>query len=295
MTLQDVKKYVVDEGEFPSFIIFKCADSDYVPLQYVKEVAKDSYCFIESLEDYTKAQISLEYYESTVYVYRTDELTTCYASFKEVNNLVIICNKIDKNLSKEFSDYIVEVPKLEKWQIKDYIAQNYLSLTEAQMDSIIENCRGDVFKIDIELNKLKPFLSSLHSVLYDEFERADIFESHQEAKIFDLVNAIQSKDVSKVDEILNKEVDINSIGLISMLHNGFKNIIKVWFTKNPNEMNTGLKNNQIWAINKLPRVWSRDQLIQILKELTEVDCKIKSGEMPEPLLTKYVISRVLAI
>ena len=63
---------------------------------------------------------------------------------------------------------------------------------------------------------------------------------------------------------------------------------------NPNPENTGLSSKQIWAINKLPRVWSTNQLIDIMTLLTGMDYKLKTGAIPVNIIRDYLVVNLLS-
>ena len=198
-------------------------------------------------------------------------------------------------MTDDFKNLIVNVPKLETWQIKDYCFLNYPGFEDTQLEWLINSCKGSIYKTLIELDKLKTFPPATRKTLFEELKRNQQFNDVEAYQIFDLINAIQAKDLIKISNILDSNLEFNAIGLSTLLYNNFKKLIKVWLNKQPTEMNTGLKNNQIWAINKLTRTFTKEQLIKIFELLTSIDYRIKSGELSETILTDYIITQILTI
>ena len=69
----------------------------------------------------------------------------------------------------------------------------------------------------------------------------------------------------------------------------------VQLNSNPTPENTGLDGKQLYAIKKIPRVYSATQLVDIYTMLLDVDRQIKSGELPTDILIDYLITKILSI
>lgn len=300
MTLPELKEKINNNQFANSLIIFKCEDEDFIPISYIKQWAVIKCAQIKYINNLDEIVEDNPFFNdsnlpSLLYVYETDYLDELPSEYKWKDNLFIICDRIKKEISDEFKNLIVNVPKLETWQIKDYCSLNYKGFEDSQLEWLITSCRGSIYKTLIELNKLNVFPPATRKNLFEELKRNNQFDEIGEYQVFDLINAIQTKNLDKVNLILDSNLELNSIGLSTLLYNSFKNLIKVWLNKQPTELNTGLKSNQIGAINRLPRVYTKEQLIQIFKLLTEVDYKIKSGELSENILLDYLITQILTI
>ena len=90
-------------------------------------------------------------------------------------------------------------------------------------------------------------------------------------------------------------VDVEPLGLYTLLYNNFKKMSKVWLSRNPSSESTGIPSNQLWAIKNLPRVYTKDQLIKLFSMLTELDSKYKQGNFPMELLVDYLILKCLLV
>lgn len=296
MTLPDLKEIIMQKKEIPYCIIFECEYEDFIPIQYIKEIANynnSSIVSLENIEEYPLNNSNI--FEETVnalYVYKCEELKNLYSIYSDKSNLFIICNKLNKSVSDIFKDNIVKIPKLEEWQLKDYAQIICPGLKEEQADWLSKNCNCSAYRLTNEINKLLSFPVSTRDTLCREFINYNVFNETANNNIFDLINAIQSRDISKTSSLL-KSLDITSMGLATLLYNNFKKLIKVWLGKSPTEANTGLKANQIYAINKLPRTYSKEQLLKIFDILTNIDYKLKNGDIPESLITDYLVTSIL--
>ena len=64
---------------------------------------------------------------------------------------------------------------------------------------------------------------------------------------------------------------------------------------NPTPDNTGLDSKQIYAIKKIPKLYSPEQLKNIYTFLCDVDRKLKTGELPVDMKINYVMCKVLTL
>ena len=90
-------------------------------------------------------------------------------------------------------------------------------------------------------------------------------------------------------------VDINEFGLLTILYKNFRNIISVQLTNNPTPESTGLESKQLYAIKKIPRVYSPEQLASIFVFLGDLDRMVKNGELPTDIMIDYIITKILSM
>ena len=233
---------------------------------------------------------------SNLYVYKTDSLERIPAKYLQ-NNLIIITPKLLKDAEKEYDEYILRIPKLEEWQIVDYIKTVSPGLTQDEMEWLVRTYKSNMYRVELEVDKLKPFSESARQYIFEDFYVDHVFETLSEYGIFDFTNAIQSKDLQTISNILSdiNHIDIEPTGLITLLCANFKKLIKVWLNKNPTPENTGLKSNQIWAINRLSRTYTKEQLVKVFELVSDMERRLKTGEMPEELIIDYLTVKILSM
>ena len=134
-----------------------------------------------------------------------------------------------------------------------------------------------------------------------QFKIDGVYNDLSDLNIFTLSTAIQNKDLQSIKNVLihlltaATVVDVEPLGLYTLLYNNFKKMIKVWLSRNPSSESTGIPSNQLWAIKNLPRVYTKDQLIKLFCMLTELDSKYKQGNFPMELLVDYLILKCLLV
>ncbi len=298
MTLEELKNEVLN-GHLNHLVVLGTSKNDYLPLQYARFLASAEELdlkIIEDLKDYpqTSTMFEEERDADNFYLCRLDNLDYVDESLLNVTNLIISAKKIKKEITS-YCPVVIELPEIEAWQVHKYIQGVCEGLNDTQVERLAKSCNYDLHKLDVEMAKLKVFAPAAQSGLFDVFMSSDLLGNCVEETIYDLTNSLQTRNIEKIKIILKNisKIDIESTGLITLLSNNFKKLIKVWLAKNPTEASTGLKSNQIWAINKLPRTYSKDQLLKILKMVNDTEYKLKNGELSENLIIDYLMTSVL--
>lgn len=299
MTLQELK-VEVQNGQLSHVVILGSSKNDYLPLQYARALARANDLqlkVIESLADYPS---STSVFDSTVenfYLCKLEELDSISEVVEQATNLIISVKKLKKTFISTYSSLVIDLPGFDSWQVHRYIQGICTGLDDTRAEKLAKCCGYDLFKIDAEMSKLQVFAPAAQPGHFDVMLANDLIGNCVEENIYDLTNALQSKDLEKIKIILKNisKIDIESTGLITLLSNNFKKLIKVWLAKNPTEASTGLKSNQIWAINRLPRTYGKEQLLRVLKIVDEVEYKLKNSELPENLIIDYLIVSTLSV
>lgn len=291
MTLPEVKQYLTDNQNIDKMLIFKCENTDFIGMQYTKKLAEirnAEIINIESLEDIPTSNPFIE--ENLIYLYRCESFDKI---IEENKQLIIIAKKLSKDVLKELSEYIIVVPKLENWMTEDFIKLNCSGLDNKIVSWFVANYDNDIYKILLEIDKLKVFPPDTRKYLFEEFYNNGVFDSPDKNNAFALSSALQSKDKNSLIQLLSKNNEIEPISAMSLIQSNLKKLCKVWLNKAPNPDNTGLKSNQIWAINNLPRTYTKEQLVKAFEIVSGLDRKIKAGEFPIELTIDYIIVKLM--
>ena len=134
--------------------------------------------------------------------------------------------------------------------------------------------------------------------IFNRFVEDGVFNDLSDSTIFDLCEALLKKDAKKLQYVYSQinQMDVNPVGLISLLYQNVKNIIKIQLAKNPTPTSTDIPNNKFYAIkfNYLNKFTSK-QLISIFEMLTELDKKIKLGNIDIDNIIDYIIVYIFSI
>lgn len=305
MTIQELKTDIELNQIKNSLLIFLYSDNAFLADQYTKEIARCLGRDIEYLENLNSiSSDAIDIFFSpvqdvveTLRVYRTDKFSHLDEKLMEESNLIVVANKIEPDSKIMYQDYIVEMPKLQSWQIKDYIYSILKGIDTRYLDWLITNCKEDIYRLQAEADKLTIFNEKERSILFQCMVEENAFSDITSQTIFDFTDSIVKKNKNQLIHVYEdiENIDIEAIGLVTVLYQNFRKLIQVWMDKNPTPETTGLSSKQIYAINKLPRVWSQHQLISVFEFLTSVDFKIKTGNMPMDILRDYMVVKMLSM
>lgn len=228
-------------------------------------------------------------------VYKCDTFICNDQNILKEKDLIIVCNKYSTDLSL-LENYVAVLPELEDWMIRDYVYSCAEGVDTKDLDWMIEVCKGNIDRINQEVNKLTLFEPSQRKLIFKEFIEDSMFEDLSSHTIFNITNALQSRDINTLKNILPeiKNIDVEAVGLVKILWQNFKKLIDVWLTPNPTPESTGLKPSQIYAINKLPRVFTKSQLFEIFRLLSTIDYRLKSGLLDASIIVDYLIINILS-
>jgi len=300
MKLKDLKKQL-SSGSFSSsnLIIFLCDtyDSTYIARQYTDEIARIKNCTVSkhlSLESITAIynDVFADNNANTINVFVADNTPlTLSQDFENYNNLIIICQQVDKETKKRFEYNIVEVPKLEHWQIQDYVYNSIQGISHRKLDWLLSVCKDNIYRLEEEINKINIFDRAYQEPMFDLMINDDMYSDLSNYDVFNLSNAILSKNFSEISSIYSQRsiLDINDIAFLVLMCKTFRNLILVKLNANPTTENTALKDTQIYAIKKSRCDFSPQDIVSKYQKLCNMDILLKNGTLPEPLLLDYIL------
>lgn len=302
MTLLEIKTSIEQAAVGDELIIFNYEDVPFVADQYVREISRIKNMpiqYIESLDSIVSgfADIfGMSQMDDSIRVYRAAEIEALPDKLKYEKNLYIIVNKIkDKESANSYVDSTVIIPKLEGWQLTDYMYSVAEGVDRKNLDWLIKASSGDIYRLENELDKFRLFSESERKFLFDDMLLEGAFQDLSSFNVFNITNSVTSRDYESLKNALAeiKSFDAEPLGIVTLLYQGFRKLIQVWLAKNPTPESTGLKSGMIYAINKQPRVYSKAQLLKAFLLLTDIDKQLKSGNIDTKWLVDYLVCRIL--
>ena len=304
MTIENLKARVENNCVNDGIYILVYEDCDFVPSQYTNSVIRDNKDFaveyVKNIQQTISDVTSIFYKKSgnIIRVFRTSKFE-CFDKNLELLDGInfIVCNKIDNDTKELFNDYVIEFPKLESWQVADFLYSNVPGADKEKLDYILRITKGDPYRLSLEIDKLNLYSENMRKKVLDDFIKDNVFSDMGEYTTLNLISAITSKKSEDIGKIYNdlKTLSSEYMGFHSLLCGNFMKIVKVWMSNNPTEQTTGMKSNQIYAINKLQRTYSKESLIKILDFLCKVDYNIKEGNLPSDIASDYMMMKVLTL
>lgn len=304
MDIMTLKKEILDRTLSDDLAIFVCPENTFLAESYIDEICAFKNLTkrrISSLSETTESALSLVLdYSADMNIMRTDvfdELADDYSAFK---NCVVLCEKVDKVILEKAKDYVIQMPKLADWQIKDYIKAFCPALSDSDADWLYEASGKNIYKIDNELRKLslldsKEQSAELKTVCSDMFIRK---------QVFDLVDALVKNDVQKALDFLQHAGDysnLDPIGLTTLTLAKFKNILLICYNSGIDASTLGLSKGALWYLRNDGRTVPFSRVEKAIRFLSNIDSKLKanpsaldfSGNRQSALL-EYVVLGTLA-
>jgi len=298
MTLEQLKDKIINKEYNGEILILKCDSDRFIAQQYYHQIAKDKNLKIELVDDLNQLQSEISdvwgtnSHSNSLLIYIVDEFETDLENIDTIKNLIIVCNKIEASTKNRYGSYVTTINKLESEQIRDYVYSIMDGMDHKKLDWIIDICQGDIYRIQNELDKLLIMESNIRNIMFDEYVADGVYNDLSNQSVFNLTNALIKKDYSGVVKAYKdmQNYEITEMGFFALLYNGFRHVIDIQLGKNPTAEKCGLKPNQFNAIkyNNVGK-YSREQLIDIYKSLTDMDRKIKTGEFDIGLMFDYLI------
>jgi DNA polymerase III delta subunit len=304
MTIESLKEAILTNNIKDDFIILKTNGSDFLATHYVDNIIRvlnKPPLYIESIDEIlydTFSFFSEEEDDTNVRVLVVDKFDTPIEKLAGIKSLIVVTNKFaDKELESQLSSRVVTMPKLEDWQITDYVYSLLEGVDKSDLDWLLSILHNNLYRLDQEISKLSLFTVNERKYLFKEMRNDGTFNDLSTYNIFNFSNAITHKDVATIKNVYKElsRIDVSDFGLLSILLKGFRNILMVQLNPNPTPENTGIESKQLYAIRKIPRVYSPDQIVEIFSFLSDIDRQVKSGELPTEILIDYMLVKILSI
>lgn len=266
-----------------SLFIFigKDKSSEFIFDQYLKIFSSNNNLLINYVQSLECNNLFDDH--NQIKVFKTDKLDKMSCSF----NGWIYCKTISKEIKDAISEYTVELSKLEKWQIIDYISSKcHIEIDQAEL---LYSNYSDIYKLDIESTKLSIFNKNIFDILNDQLEQTGY-------ELFDLTNAILQRDLVQLKLLYRSNIKVDTFALLSVLIKNFKQVIDIQLSKNASAESLGISGKQFWAIKKYNcNKYSRDELVYIYKLLTSLDLRIKTGQISSDIIQDYIVFKIISL
>lgn len=276
--------------------------NDFITDQYVNRIAKLRKLkieYIESINALTTRATDIFGLDNTatktLRILHIDDFKSNDKQLLSVKDCIIICRKITDTETKElFEDIIIEYPKLENWCVKDYVYSN-VNISDKAKEWLLSICNDNIMRIQCEIDKLNIFDKKDQKKLFDEFVSDGVFDDLSGFNIFDFTNSILTKKVDKVKQILIEKdnIDIEPLGVLTLLFNNIKNIISIQMNPSATAQSLGISDKQFIAIKYRTNIFSNEQLFKIFNMLIKVDEQLKTGYLDEKNLIDYMLVNIL--
>lgn len=274
MQVKDLK-LKIENNEVPdTFLILECPENYFVADQYIKEIAR-----LKGKE--IKYNNSFSVVDNYLSVVTVDELKD---DILVKDNLIVKC-KCMKN--KKYNEYVITIPKLETWQIYNYVGRHLPGLSKDQLSELCSSLNFNIYSLQNEIDKLKLFTKEAQSFMYEGVKNTLLPTS-----VFDLSNALLKRDNYKVKQLLNQEY--NGLSLRSVLLSNLKVILAIQTNSVLTPKDLGVSEKQYYAISKYNvGYYTTEELTKRYKILYNIEDMVKTGKLTNSNITDYIVVNML--
>lgn len=293
MNIIELKNKIEDKTLDDSFLVLQYSDVSFIARQYVEEISNFKnrpIVYVDSLDSIAE---SIFGDDGMLYVMNTDKITTPIKS-SSLNNKIIICKSIDENVLVDLKEHVIEIPKLQQWQIRAYASKNLPGLSNEEVNWLCDITK-DIYRLSNEVDKIKIFNKKEQSSIFRLLNEEDNYGDLNSNTIFNFTNAITKRDIKAVKNILEtiETMDVGSMGVMSILYKSFKNIINVQMTLNATYESVGMSPRQFNAIKYNLGKYTNGELVRIFDIITSIDSALKGGNLPETKIIEYLLINIL--
>lgn len=307
MRLSELKEKIEKGSLGNSLLIFVWEGSSFLARQYLHEIAKrngQTIQFVGSFDEIlgmasNENVFGDDFGDNVLKAYSAESLDTEPSeSFKSITNSIAICSKLAKREAwRGLEELVVEFPKPEEWQIKDYIKSRCQGLSDESVDRLYALSGGDINRVDNEMGKIGCFPQESQERLFKEMAASGAFSDVAQLTIFNLTNALIKRDMTTVGDALRgiKSMGVDAIGLASLLHRSIRNIIDIQMNPKATPESTGMSPKQFNAVRYSCGRIPNERLVELLMFLDSLDFKLKMGEfdIPEESKIDYIACNML--
>ena len=167
MKIEELKN-LIEQNNYKGkpFIFNEVNNCDFIVHQYINDLILENNFQLVNVDSIKNIPFNTNNFlnDNYFYLYTTD-------SEEELRNIVNFKNCCIIYIGKKLKDvldieeYIVNIPKLETWQITDYVYTRGCGVDKQDLDYLINLSNSDLFRLEKELDKIE---------LFDEINRKDI-------------------------------------------------------------------------------------------------------------------------
>jgi len=278
MDIKQLKQQIVTNTLDDSVRIFKYSDNKYLCYHYINAICKNrglEKVFIESLNELNNKDALFDEEPKYLYILDVEKLTENVDP--ELKNVIIVCKSVPDNLTIDY----IDITKIVSWQIEDFVKMRLSGLDERQIKWLCEICRYDIYRLDNECAKLEIFSPAGQQIMFKEINQENGYVDLNPLTIFNFTNALLKKDYISLKSILSdlENIDVEATGVVTIMIKNLKNIIDVQINPKNTASSLGLTPKQFAAVKYNVGKFRNDQLINMFEFLTEVDYRLKNGEL----------------
>ena len=308
MNIIDLKNNILNKT-LPKFTVVVTEEfglvDDYI--NKIKQLYPDQVSFYDTVDDYlntiTRKNLFLVDTSKVIIVkedqnfINADEGIWRLASDTR-KSLILFYSSLDtkSDFAKTYKDSIITYKTLPVSDIIPWIKTQLPELKDNYINILLDWTGNDYARIKNEVAKLKLFPHLDVNKLFKQFADDGVFYYEIPDCIFKFSNAFVDRNIklalAEYEDL--RQTEDGPIMILSVLYNSIRNILLIQMSNNPTAEALGFKNEkQFNALKYKPKRYTSKELERILLLISEVDYKIKRGEMDEEISIEYLMTKVM--
>ena len=281
MNIIELKEKILNKSIDDSLLILTYSDNTFVADQYIDEISKihnREKLIVPSLDQTQKTDDDIfDKPETYLYVVKTDELSEHIFNPDLYKNVIILTKKV----TTEDKLNIVDIPKLQNWQIEDYMSALLPGLKKVEIQWLCMICNYNIYRLQNEADKIRLFPKASQEMIFETINNDNGYSDLTPFTVFTFTTAFLKRDLDKMAAILSDliTVDVEATGVVTILIKNIKNIIDIQLNPKATAQSLGMNYKQYMAIKSNCGIFSNDQLVNMYDFLTEIDSRLKAGEL----------------
>lgn len=298
MTLVELKK-TLTTGNLPkSFLIMiNSPNNNFLANQYMETmsaIAQNGSKRITSIYDTINDSVNALLDDgNTLYVLNVDVFNERAEDYSIFENTLVICNSVDKHLLTALEPFMIKLPKLEQWQILDYIKQKCSGLSTADLTWLITATGGNMDWLMNEVAKISIFPAQEQPHIFSTIQN-DHTSGFYTSEYYKVVDAIVTGDSLQLfNFLLNGGGHLfEAVGLASGAYSKLKSIIMATQNQSAKAEDLGMSAKQLGFFRNNYRNINVSAAIAKLDFLAKFDFDLKTSklDLDKRSLLSYLIS-----
>jgi len=289
MDIVELKQQITDGSISNDFMVWILEDesSEIIANQYISKICELKNLSPKIIDDYSDIPDQSFSIDSNLYIKKEDKVS----EIRKYSNCILLCKKCNNKDS-------IKIPKLEDWQVIDYLHVKTPGLDKKEIEWLATQYNKNYQRMINDFDKISIFSENLQDRVYKLLLEDGQFDSVTSLNIWDLTNGILRKDYNLVHEVLVriKFIDIEPIGLLTTLYNGFKRVINIQLNPDVTAEDLGISGKQFFVIKKYNcGHYTKEQLIKIFSILTNLEYRYKYEGIEINQLVDYMIVNILGV
>jgi hypothetical protein len=299
MTLIELKNFITSGIVPTDFLILVNKDNQFLAKQYINalgELAPGGLNKISSIYEPFQSSLNLlTAPEGCINVLTVDTFDERSEDYSQFENTIVICEQVDKSISKVVENYIINLPKLEEWQIFDYAKSICPIIDDGDLTWLIKATNNNIERVINELDKVSLFNKNEQKAIFSSI-RFDPQTDLYKTDLFTIVNALVAGDMPVLFEFLKHDIqdEIEPVVLVNRTFTSLKNILLI--SQNPalTAEDCGVSAGQYNYIKRNYFSLNIEAVKQKLKFLVNFDLALKTSQldMSKRDMLTYIINNL---